>query len=193
MSATKKVCTGCGAKKELEEFHKRAASKDGRYAECRACVRGRNAANYARAKANPKPCKIEGCQKDTEPCRSYCAMHRQRLRRHGEAGGPEELVRLQRDITYGGAHLRIERARGKASSHPCAFCGKPAEQWALSHDLPPDRFEGRDESRLAYSVNPNRYIPLCRPEHLEYDRTALPEVDCHALHAFARLSGRTSR
>ena len=75
-------------------------------------------------------------------------------------------------MQYRAAHANIERQRGKAAEHPCADCGQPAEQWA---------YDGSDPAALlsslgyAYSLDAERYRPLCRPCHAAFDH---PLADC---------------
>lgn len=192
-TAATKVCTKCGVEKDLEEYGKRASAKDGRYSSCKVCERARVAARYALAKESPKSCAIDGCQRVAAPQRRHCTMHKSRISKHGVPGPAGELPRLQQETTYRGAHLRVERTRGRASSHPCVDCGQQAAEWSLSHDLPPDHFEDRNGSRLGYSVSPNRYAPMCQPCHRRFDRDALPDIDVHNLTkpTLTRTSERT--
>lgn len=65
-----KVCTKCSATKPLEEFHKRAASKDGLMPLCKVCA---NAATSKWAKDNPEKKRVanrEGHAANSEKARA---------------------------------------------------------------------------------------------------------------------------
>ncbi|MEV4492713.1 hypothetical protein AB0K04_21670 [Micromonospora coxensis] len=72
-------------------------------------------------------------------------------------------------LTYDGAHNRVKALKGSASLYLCR-CGKQAEQWAYSHADYDERamIKGR-EARKPYSINPDHYVPLCRPCHTRFD------------------------
>lgn len=52
-------------------------------------------------------------------------------------------------------HMRVYRARGRATEHLCTDCGSPARQWAQLH--------GTDGS------DPCNYAPMCVSCHNSYD------------------------
>lgn len=58
-------------------------------------------------------------------------------------------------LNYQRAHWRVNKIRGKASTHKC-ICGKPARDWALRH--------GEDMEDV------NCYDAMCRSCHIKYDR-----------------------
>jgi endogenous inhibitor of DNA gyrase (YacG/DUF329 family) len=62
---------------------------------------------------------------------------------------------------YQALHLRVEKRRGKASTHVCSRCGLiMADDWAnLSGNY----------------VNPNDYAPMCRKCHRAHDRVRRPK------------------
>jgi hypothetical protein len=68
--------------------------------------------------------------------------------------------------TYAAAHLRVVRERGDAAAHRCARCPSPADEWAYDHT---DSRELLDDVGRPYSLNPNFYLPLCRPCHRRFD------------------------
>jgi hypothetical protein len=74
-------------------------------------------------------------------------------------------------VRYHGAHQRVKAVRGRASAHPCAWCGKPAEQWALGHATAHTQrdVDGKDAG-LPYSADPSQYMPMCRRCHARFDR-----------------------
>jgi hypothetical protein len=119
-------------------------------------------------------CLVPECQRSYY-CRGYCRPHYERFRANGNPGGNPigyrptgtESPRWKgRDITYGGAHVRVRARRGLASAHPCAHCAQPAAQWAYDHD---DPSELRDQSGHFYSVFVDHYIPLCLVCHKRFD------------------------
>lgn len=75
-------------------------------------------------------------------------------------------------VTYRTAHQRVQRARGKASGHPCVDCGSAAAEW--SYDLR-DADELIGTGRFAgksYSLKPEHYHPRCIPCHQRHDGNA---------------------
>lgn len=114
-------------------------------------------------------CSIQGC--DENACaRGWCKRHYTRWARHGD---PVALNRLHPLVKYRGAHIRVERARGKANRHRCAHCGDTASEWAYDHMDPAELTEVRNYYgrlvELAYSLNPDNYIPLCGSCHRTFD------------------------
>lgn len=105
-----------------------------------------------------------------------CNMHYQRRLRTGDVhtvrvGKPRPLAEHHNwvgdDATYGAAHARVRTLRGLASGQTCAHCPAQAEHWAYDHTDPNPRF-GRG---LPFSLDPERYIPLCRSCHRHFDRS----------------------
>lgn len=77
------------------------------------------------------------------------------------------VVRQPDRATYTTVHKWIARDRGPAKTYPCAHCGSPAADWAYDYtDLNP-LFDPRCNS--PYSTDVNRYTPLCKPCHRQYD------------------------
>jgi hypothetical protein len=74
-----------------------------------------------------------------------------------------------RVVGYRQAHQRVEAARGRASSYPCAGCGRPAADWAYRHDDPDELVAVVNGTPLRYSLDSDRYSPLCRLCHRRYD------------------------
>lgn len=75
--------------------------------------------------------------------------------------------------TYEAAHFRVAYFRGKATDQQCAFCGKRATDWAYDHTDPAE-LPRRTDPALGklhgpYSVDLNRYIPLCKSCHKLFD------------------------
>jgi hypothetical protein len=70
------------------------------------------------------------------------------------------------DVSYGGAHQRLYRARGRANQHPCK-CGKQAQQWAVMRAT-------HKAEEGPYSPDPTDYQPMC--------------VSCHKRMDLARVS-----
>lgn len=116
-------------------------------------------------------CSIENCGNPVKS-RGWCRTHYLRWWKHGDP-----LVTLQAppnspDVGYSGAHRRVYRTRGKASSYPCDECGAQGRDMDWAH------IHGTDGS------NPNNYRPLCVPCHKRYDGPARGEG-----HGSAKLSG----
>lgn len=68
-------------------------------------------------------------------------------------------------IGYAGAHDRVEAVKGKASSHECVDCDKPAREWSYNHQDP----EQRDGSYGPFSMDPGYYEPRCTRCHRIFD------------------------
>ena len=83
--------------------------------------------------------------------------------------------RRRRGVKYNGAHKRVYRERGPASTYRCAVCGERAAEWSYSGTDPLEVAELPDPSPFPrrprrYSVNPDHYEPLCRRCHNDRDR-----------------------
>jgi len=99
-----------------------------------------------------------------------CHLHWQRLYLHGN---PHLVLRGSwkgDDVGYNAVHERLNRSRGRAKSFPCAHCGEQADDWAYDHaDLNEKRSVRPEGYALAYSTDPDRYLPLCKPCHSRFD------------------------
>lgn len=73
---------------------------------------------------------------------------------------------MSEDRAYALAHARVKTLHGPARNHPCEFCGLRGHDWALDWEAPEII---RDNRGLAYSPNPDFYMPMCRPCHRAYD------------------------
>jgi hypothetical protein len=69
-----------------------------------------------------------------------------------------------------GAHNRVRRLRGKASSHACAHCGGTARDWAYDHQDPNEASEVVNGYQVDYSADPTHYMPLCKSCHVKLDK-----------------------
>lgn len=68
-------------------------------------------------------------------------------------------------VSYGKAHSAVDKARGKARNYACAHCGRGAKQWSYDRTDP----DAKDSVRGPYSMDVNRYVPLCVPCHRAFD------------------------
>jgi hypothetical protein len=127
-------------------------------------------ATQARWTRGPKTlaCSVGGCERSGY-AKGFCRMHYRRSRESPGGVGPVELLLGGDDITYDAIHLRVRVRRGRAREHPCAHCGDPAVQWAYDHRDPNERFGPKNRSLVAYSLDIDRYIPLCVPCHNRFD------------------------
>lgn len=57
-------------------------------------------------------------------------------------------------------------AKGRASGHPCRECDSTAREWAYTNDDPDELTDA--EGR--YSLDVDRYVPMCTPCHSRFDR-----------------------
>lgn len=195
MSTTDKKCTACGETKSIEAFGRDRSRKDGREPRCKACRRARRAATYVRKghpTSRPKSRKhkpgntygslilverIEGNGQPRAVFRCNCGTIKTLQINNVVQGVTTNCAdrvqhpdpRRKELLTYDGAHSRVKGQRGSASGHLCR-CGDQAEQWAYSHADFKQRAdpEGREKGR-AYSINPDRYVPMCRSCHSRFD------------------------
>jgi|JI6StandDraft_1071083.scaffolds.fasta_scaffold499452_2 hypothetical protein len=119
-----------------------------------------------------RTCGIDGCGAKYM-ARGYCQKHYTRVLR---TGSPNSRPRPRgARPKYRAAHLRVPRQRGKASEYACEVCGLQAAQWAYDHTDPHELSQvivmpKKDSAKLVYySVDPYRYLALCRSDHVKYD------------------------
>lgn len=70
-------------------------------------------------------------------------------------------------MNYYQMHRSLDDTRGSASTHACR-CGKPAKDWAYQHNAGEDELV---EDGFLFSLNPDDYLPMCRPCHARLDDT----------------------
>lgn len=114
-------------------------------------------------------CLVQNCERPHR-AKGYCNVHYNRQCRYGDAeaplrtGGRAPGFRLP-VVGYHGVHRRLRTTRGPASTHPCQHCGGAATAWAYTNDDPDERVDAAGR----YSLDLDRYIPLCGPCHSAYD------------------------
>lgn len=119
-------------------------------------------------------CAVEDCGTRAVAL-GLCHKHYSRHR----AGRP--LIQSPRDrwlkevVTYDAAHKRVIVERGRPSDHPCADCGRLAEEWSYDHGDASEIAEARKVAgkylyECFYSLNPDHYQPRCMECHRHYDR-----------------------
>jgi hypothetical protein len=127
-------------------------------------------------------CKVDDCtvlvreKGGRSGARGYCNTHYTRYYRHGDASvvltptprhGPDNPSWTGDQVSYGGMHVRVTKAKGPASANLCP-CGAQANEWAYDHSDPDER---RDPTHgCAYSVDIDRYAPMCWSCHRRFDR-----------------------
>jgi hypothetical protein len=85
-------------------------------------------------------------------------------------------------VSYGGAHDRVQCARGLASDHLCN-CGEQAAEWSYN-GMDPDEVTGVLGQRGAgfrYSLDPSYYVPRCVSCHRGLDTKRGEEHHCAIL------------
>lgn len=127
------------------------------------------------------------CGTETETCsrelirgrtKSCGCLHKEISRARMLEVGPLGAAARRKPVpAYLGAHHRVRRQRGSAGLLPCQHCGGAAKDWAYDHSDPAPHHEVIRGVRLAYSLDLNRYIPLCRPCHSKFDESAESVVD----------------
>ena len=103
-------------------------------------------------------CHIENCQ-NVEEKYGLCHSHYGRWWRYSDP--------YWADDGYYAAHKRVRLTKGQPTSHRCAGCGvKRADQWAYDHRDPHSEVGANG---LEFSVNIDRYVPLCISCHKRFD------------------------
>lgn len=117
-------------------------------------------------------CLVEDCS-EPRKARGLCNKHYRRQQRHGSPDLGAKAIR-----TYIGAHALVHRVRGRAADHtcecdgrcgacPCRPSGRPAQDWAYDHADPARLVDPRGRM---FSLDPDHYLPMCRPCHRRWDR-----------------------
>lgn len=112
-----------------------------------------------------KACSVPDCGKPPS-ARGWCDTHYSRWRRRGDPLAPHGNLVSDDALTYRAAHKRLDRVRGKASSHACVDCGGQAAQWSYVGGQPDER---RSPKGFPYSANPEAYVPRCVSCHKRLD------------------------
>lgn len=89
-------------------------------------------------------------------------------------------------VSYEQAHLRLKLWRGRPDSMLCIKCSETARHWAYMGGDPKELL--RDRKGRAYSLDLDRYEPMCVPCHLRKDRAdadGRSEDVCPRGHAWA--------
>lgn len=89
---------------------------------------------------------------------------------------------------YQGAHDRVRAARGRADAHPCADCGRPAQQWSYNRSGVAEVKGTKNGWPVVYSTDPEQYDPCCRSCNRRRDQPI--KTHCKRGHP---LSGDTVR
>lgn len=130
-------------------------------------------------------CSVPNCHRALK-AKGYCTGHYAQVRRHGsvtplplgpsynDAGRPKVET-----PTYNGMHRRLRAIRGKAREHGCsvADCDRQGDQWAYAHadpnELTSTELWNGVPREIAYSLDPDSYVALCRGHHVALDRYGL--------------------
>lgn len=142
--------------------------------------RGSDLSKPLRTYAPGGSCSVDDCERVVQS-RGMCKMHAKRDRVHGDPSivkpgyrpgrGEQHYNWLGDAVTYVGAHFRVVRSRGSATTHVCAFCNKPADDWAYDHTDPNPLTGYVRGFYLQYSGDPKYYIPLCTLCHKQFDKS----------------------
>lgn len=111
-------------------------------------------------------CTVEDCETQARS-RGMCVKHLTRWTNHGDVHHNARSQQGTANITYGGAHLRVRRVRGRARDQVCIDCGRSAHHWSYNHTDPDERADPK--TGLAYSADPTHYSPRCTPCHSAFD------------------------
>lgn len=134
--------------------------------------------HYDRYRISRTPiCTVEDCNIGSIS-RGWCQTHYRTWLRTGSPTTPPARLRGDAhpgwtgdDASYRAIHYRVKAKWGPASGYLCDHCTKVAYQWAYDQtDL--DERVGPDEhgrGQLRYSLDLDRYIPLCTACHHAFD------------------------
>lgn len=93
-------------------------------------------------------------------------------------------------VGYTGAHNRVRKARGRASTHACVDCGRQAEHWSYDHADPNEMTTIDRGMAFEYSLDVTHYEPRCVSCHKAFDlahiATKSPAADMAAGHKGAK-------
>lgn len=149
-------------------------------------------AELTAAVAGANECAVDGCNR-TATAKRYCSAHYRRWHFTGELGTVEiQPAAVGDGANYNTVHARLRAVRGAASRFACEHCGRPADDWAYDYRDPAGRW---DQARgMPYSVDLNRYLPLCKRCHCVMDRAQsltvkVPSDQWPAIRAWARQAG----
>lgn len=117
-------------------------------------------------------CTVAGCGSPREG-RGLCNKHYLRARKHGDPlhVTPRSVshAKFTDAPTYGGMHHRVRKLWGSPSEYRCQ-CGEWAAEWAYDHTDPREVAGERKRGFPAlYSLDVNRYMPMCKPCHRKFD------------------------
>ncbi|GAA3224604.1 hypothetical protein GCM10017691_12730 [Pseudonocardia petroleophila] len=93
--------------------------------------------------------------------RGLCRPHWDRFHRGGDMGA--EIRDAAAVPGYCAMRQRLVAARGPAAAQPCAGCDREAQLWSYDGTDPVERTDPARGRR--YSLDPDRYRPLCRSCH----------------------------
>jgi hypothetical protein len=102
--------------------------------------------------------------------KGYCEKHYLRMRRRGTLELPHQPP--GHDFPqYNTLHLRIYKARGAASEHPCVDCGEQAQEWAYNHSGAEEylAWSQTDDKYYPASNDIYQYEPRCKSCHNTFD------------------------
>lgn len=124
-------------------------------------------ADHPRWAGGPDRFRCFGCGKQCSFGRTQCNACRDRSDELGPNWHGD-------DVEYMGLHGRLVAKRGKAVVHACEHCAGQAEEWAYDHTDPDEKRNRRGRDDGAYSLDIDRYMPLCVPCHRQFDPTGGP-------------------
>ncbi len=81
--------------------------------------------------------------------------------------GASNLNWIGDDADYLTVHKRLWRSRGKASEHWCEHCDSKAQEWSYDGKDPNEKVGTRGRR---YSVDLERYFPVCKSCHLQFGK-----------------------
>lgn len=149
-------CPRCESHVALAEYHPGDRGKRGAW--CKPCRRD-YMRDYQRNRYTPRggTCGVDYCSTATATGRTYCAQH-----------GPCAMPHGPTPLSYDRMHQWVRATRGSASAHACEACGGAAQEWAHDH-TGAMLSTVRNDGVYRYSLNPDRYQPMCIPCHRRFD------------------------
>ena len=138
-----------------------------------------------RSQYNGELCEVEDCLL-VATRHNLCQAHYWRVRRHGDVNivdtppghvgrkGSAHPTWVGDRATNAAVHARLYVLKGRASEYPCIDCGDQAKHWAYQYGC-----ENELQSpRGAYSLDPNRYEPMCGSCHKKFDNKMSGRTRC---------------
>jgi hypothetical protein len=120
-----------------------------------------------------------------------CEECRAERRAEEEARRAAREARTAAPPCYTSLHFQLREARGRAANLDCVECGEAAHEWSYDHSDPNELTEARRGRQVRYSLDHDRYRPMCRSCHTAFDaRESDARKECFAPECETRILDR---